>query len=226
MLPRWTTRSARGAGDRARLYNGAGGRPGDRGACRAGCLLRRGAAHLLALWREAYLRRGDERRRPTGQFLAADHWPGARPDVVVLAKGLSAGYAPMGAALFPAAMVRAGSLGRWLHARLHLQRACDELRRRRRRAARESRRLVSLSARRAWAPCCARVSTPWPPATAHRRRARIGAVHGCRTRGGPRHPGDDPAGAHGAVPRAGTGIAAWPRALLPAARRAGPMATG
>ncbi len=32
----------------------------------------------------------------TGRFLAADHWPGARPDMVVLAKGVSAGYAPMG----------------------------------------------------------------------------------------------------------------------------------
>jgi adenosylmethionine-8-amino-7-oxononanoate aminotransferase len=41
----------------------------------------------------------------TGRFLAADHWPEARPDLVVLAKGLSAGYAPLGAALAPAAMV-------------------------------------------------------------------------------------------------------------------------
>jgi len=41
----------------------------------------------------------------TGRFLAADHWPGARPDIAVLAKGLSAGYAPLGAALVPAAMV-------------------------------------------------------------------------------------------------------------------------
>jgi adenosylmethionine-8-amino-7-oxononanoate aminotransferase len=52
----------------------------------------------------------------TGKFLAADHWPGARPDVVVLAKGLSAGYAPMGAALFPAAMVeRVASAGGFMH---------------------------------------------------------------------------------------------------------------
>ncbi|WP_426958701.1 aspartate aminotransferase family protein [Muricoccus radiodurans] len=40
----------------------------------------------------------------TGKFLAADHWPDARPDVAVLAKGLSAGYAPMGVALVPAEM--------------------------------------------------------------------------------------------------------------------------
>lgn len=33
----------------------------------------------------------------TGKFLAADHWPDARPDIVGLAKGLSAGYAPLGA---------------------------------------------------------------------------------------------------------------------------------
>ena len=42
----------------------------------------------------------------TGRFLAADHWPEARPDAVVLAKGLSAGYAPMGAAVVPERMVR------------------------------------------------------------------------------------------------------------------------
>lgn len=52
----------------------------------------------------------------TGRFLAADHWPQARPDVVVLAKGLSAGYAPMGAALFPAAMVeRVATAGGFMH---------------------------------------------------------------------------------------------------------------
>lgn len=52
----------------------------------------------------------------TGRFLAADHWPAARPDVVVLAKGLSAGYAPMGAAVFPRAMVeRVASAGGFMH---------------------------------------------------------------------------------------------------------------
>jgi len=35
----------------------------------------------------------------TGTFLASDHWPGARPDIVVLAKGIAAGYTPMGAVL-------------------------------------------------------------------------------------------------------------------------------
>lgn len=42
----------------------------------------------------------------TGRFLAADHWPAARPDIAVLAKGLSAGYAPLGAALVSEQMVR------------------------------------------------------------------------------------------------------------------------
>jgi adenosylmethionine-8-amino-7-oxononanoate aminotransferase len=52
----------------------------------------------------------------TGKFLAADHWPGARPDVVVLAKGLSAGYAPMGAALVPAEMVaHVAAAGGFMH---------------------------------------------------------------------------------------------------------------
>jgi adenosylmethionine-8-amino-7-oxononanoate aminotransferase len=33
----------------------------------------------------------------TGRFLAAHHWPDARPDIVALAKGLGAGYFPLGA---------------------------------------------------------------------------------------------------------------------------------
>ena len=35
----------------------------------------------------------------TGEFLAAQHWPDARPDIVTLAKGLGAGYTPLGAVL-------------------------------------------------------------------------------------------------------------------------------
>ena len=42
-----------------------------------------------------------------GKFLAAEHWPGALPDIVALAKGLAAGYAPLGACLAPRAMVEA-----------------------------------------------------------------------------------------------------------------------
>lgn len=41
----------------------------------------------------------------TGRFLAAHHDPAAHPDVVVLAKGLAAGYAPLGAALVSDALV-------------------------------------------------------------------------------------------------------------------------
>ncbi len=41
----------------------------------------------------------------TGRFLAAQLAPEARPDVAVLAKGLAAGYAPLGAALMPAHLV-------------------------------------------------------------------------------------------------------------------------
>ncbi len=40
----------------------------------------------------------------TGRFLASEHWPGARPDIAVLAKGVSAGYAPLGVVMVPAAM--------------------------------------------------------------------------------------------------------------------------
>lgn len=41
----------------------------------------------------------------TGRFLAAHHWPDALPDVLVLAKGIGAGYAPLGAMLAPDRLV-------------------------------------------------------------------------------------------------------------------------
>jgi adenosylmethionine-8-amino-7-oxononanoate aminotransferase len=41
----------------------------------------------------------------SGRFLAAHFQPDALPDLVVMAKGLGAGYAPLGAVLAPAAMV-------------------------------------------------------------------------------------------------------------------------
>jgi len=40
----------------------------------------------------------------TGKFLAAHNWPDALPDIVVMAKGLGSGYAPLGATLIPARM--------------------------------------------------------------------------------------------------------------------------
>lgn len=52
----------------------------------------------------------------TGRFLAADHWPAARPDLVTLAKGIAAGYTPMGAVLAPDRMVEAvAESGGFLH---------------------------------------------------------------------------------------------------------------
>ena len=42
----------------------------------------------------------------TGKFLAADHWPEAKPDIVILAKGIAAGYTPMGCVLAPNEIVR------------------------------------------------------------------------------------------------------------------------
>ncbi|HLI11534.1 MAG TPA: aminotransferase class III-fold pyridoxal phosphate-dependent enzyme [Alphaproteobacteria bacterium] len=52
----------------------------------------------------------------TGRFLAAEHWPAARPDLVTLAKGIAAGYTPMGAVLAPAAMVETvAESGGFLH---------------------------------------------------------------------------------------------------------------
>jgi adenosylmethionine-8-amino-7-oxononanoate aminotransferase len=43
----------------------------------------------------------------SGHFLAAEAWPGARPDLVILAKGLGGGYFPLAAFLAPAALVDA-----------------------------------------------------------------------------------------------------------------------
>jgi adenosylmethionine-8-amino-7-oxononanoate aminotransferase len=52
----------------------------------------------------------------TGRFLAADHWPAGRPDMVTLAKGIAAGYTPLGAVLAPAAMVETvAEAGGFLH---------------------------------------------------------------------------------------------------------------
>lgn len=42
-----------------------------------------------------------------GTFLAAEHWPEARPDLVILAKGLGGGYVPLAAFLAPSRLVDA-----------------------------------------------------------------------------------------------------------------------
>lgn len=52
----------------------------------------------------------------TGTFLAADHWPDARPDMVTLAKGIAAGYTPLGMVLAPAEMVdKVAAAGGFMH---------------------------------------------------------------------------------------------------------------
>ena len=52
----------------------------------------------------------------TGTFLAADHWEGSDPDLVILAKGLCAGYSPLGALLAPNKIVEpVVSSGGFLH---------------------------------------------------------------------------------------------------------------
>ena len=52
----------------------------------------------------------------TGRFLAADHWEGSDPDLVILAKGLCAGYSPLGALLAPNSIVEpVVSSGGFLH---------------------------------------------------------------------------------------------------------------
>ena len=42
----------------------------------------------------------------TGAFLSADHWPDARPDLVTLAKGVAAGYTPLGVVMAPNKIVQ------------------------------------------------------------------------------------------------------------------------
>lgn len=52
----------------------------------------------------------------TGAFLAAQHWPEAQPDIVTLAKGLGAGYVPLGAVLASRAMADAlAEAGGFMH---------------------------------------------------------------------------------------------------------------
>jgi adenosylmethionine-8-amino-7-oxononanoate aminotransferase len=43
----------------------------------------------------------------SGTFLAAEHWPDARPDLAILAKGLGGGYVPLAAFLAPSRLVDA-----------------------------------------------------------------------------------------------------------------------
>jgi len=52
----------------------------------------------------------------TGKFLAAHHWPDAQPDLVVLAKGIGAGYTPLGVVLTPKDLVaEMADTGGFLH---------------------------------------------------------------------------------------------------------------
>ena len=52
----------------------------------------------------------------SGYFVTSDGWPGARPDLLVLAKGLAGGYLPLGALLAPAAWVeRVAAIGGFAH---------------------------------------------------------------------------------------------------------------
>lgn len=52
----------------------------------------------------------------TGRFLSAQHWPEAKPDLVVLAKGLGAGYTPLGVLMAPRGLVDQVALaGGFLH---------------------------------------------------------------------------------------------------------------
>ena len=67
----------------------------------------------------------------SGKFLAAHFQPDALPDLVVMAKGLGAGYAPLGAMLAPAAMVDELADADRLQPGAHVHGQPDLLRRRR-----------------------------------------------------------------------------------------------
>lgn len=57
----------------------------------------------------------------TGEFLAAHHWRAARPDLVTLAKGLAAGYTPLGCLLAPNRIVDAvAARGGFVHGHTYL----------------------------------------------------------------------------------------------------------
>jgi adenosylmethionine-8-amino-7-oxononanoate aminotransferase len=57
----------------------------------------------------------------TGKFLSAHHWEGASPDLVTLAKGLAAGYTPLGALLAPNRIVDAvAASGGFVHGHTYL----------------------------------------------------------------------------------------------------------
>lgn len=47
----------------------------------------------------------------TGAFLSQEHWPGCKADLIVLAKGLGAGYLPLGVVLAPRALVETVATG-------------------------------------------------------------------------------------------------------------------
>lgn len=57
----------------------------------------------------------------TGEFLAAHHWRAAQPDLVTLAKGLAAGYTPLGCVLAPNHIVDAvAESGGFVHGHTYL----------------------------------------------------------------------------------------------------------
>lgn len=52
----------------------------------------------------------------TGKFLAANHWPDGRPDIVVMAKGIGSGYTPIASILAPNWLVdRVSEAGGYFH---------------------------------------------------------------------------------------------------------------
>ena len=101
-----------GPDPRARAGNGPRRHPGARRrrrhgrARRTGRLLHDGPPDLRSVRRAPDLQRGHERSGRTGKFLAAHHWKDCRPDILALAKGVSGGYAPLGAVLTTDDMVR------------------------------------------------------------------------------------------------------------------------
>jgi adenosylmethionine-8-amino-7-oxononanoate aminotransferase len=142
----------------------------------------------------------------TGRFLAAQHWPDCRPDIVTLAKGVSGSYAPLGAVLTSSALMESVRRARRLQARPHLRGEPDELRRLGRRPRRRRGGGADGAGDRARRPPEGR--TRGAAVAADRRRARHRPADRRRDRRRPRQQGDLPGRSAGeradrhALPRA------------------------
>ena len=162
----------------------------------------------------------------TGRFLASEHWPAGRPDIVVLAKGVSAGYAPLGVVMVPAAMAEDLGGGRRLQRRIHVFRQPARLRGRGGGAGRTGRPELDGQCRgagRAHAGPAGRDRGRQPH---FGRRPGPRPAAGDRTGGGQGREAPDPGGAKRAGTAEGDRVEARPGCCMGGAPPGGSSATG